>query len=124
MPEAYHGNLYLEVVSRTFKVVVRAGMRLTQLRLIQGKTSDIDDDTLAKLSKTEQLVYSDDESPAAPNIAGGLRMSVDLEGNGSKIIAYEAKKESPTIDLANINHYEAKDFWDVIEGPQDRKSVV
>ncbi len=124
VPEAYHGNLYLEVVSRTFPIVVKAGMRLTQLRLIQGKTSNIDDDTLTKVSKTEQLVYGDDESPVTANIAGGLRMTVDLQGNESKIIAYEAKKEAPPIDLAQINYYEIKDFWDAIEGPRPNGIIL
>lgn len=124
VPEAYHGNLYLEVVSRTFPIVVRAGMRLTQLRLIQGKTSDIDDETLTKVSKTEQLVYGNDESPVSANIRGGLRMTVDLQGNGSKIIAYEAKKDAPPIDLAKINHYEIKDYWDAIEGPRPNGIIL
>src|ERR1039458_1807297 len=117
VPEAYHGSLYLEVVSRTFRIVVRAGMKLTQLRLIQGKPIDVTDEMLSKLSKTEQLVYADDENPLEAKISGGLRMSVDLQGNGSNIIAYRAKGDSPVIDLGNINHYEIKDFWDAIEGP-------
>jgi len=124
VPEAYRGSLYLEIVSRTFRVVVRAGMKLTQLRLIQGKPIDITDEMLSKLSKTEQLVYADDETPIEPKIAGGLRMSVDLQGNASKVIAYQAKRDSPVIDLANINHYEIKDFWDVIEGPQPKGLIL
>ena len=124
VPEAYKGALYLEVVSRTFHIVVRSGMRLTQLRLVQGKSSDLDDDALSKMSKNEQLVYLDDETPAVPNIAGGLRMSVDLQGNGSRVIAYYAKKEAPPLDLANINHYEIKDYWDVIEGPQPKGIIL
>jgi dCTP deaminase len=127
VPEAYHGNLYLEIVSRTFKVVVRAGMKLTQLRLIQGKGLDIvgiDDDELSKLSRAENLVYLDDETPAPPHISGGLRMSVDLQGNGSKVIAYRAKRDSPPIDLSNVNHYEIRDFWDAIEGPQQKGIIL
>jgi len=117
VPKGYRGKLYLEVVSLTFPIAVKAGMKLTQLRLIQGKPIDVTDEMLSKLSKTEQLVYMDDENPVEPKILGGLRMSVDLQGNGSNIIAYRAKKDSPVIDLGNINHYEIKDFWDEVEGP-------
>jgi dCTP deaminase len=124
VPEAYHGNLYLEIVSRTFRVAVRAGMKLTQLRLIQGKPIDVSDEMLSKLAKTEQLVHMDDENPVEAKILGGLRMSVDLQGNGSKVIAYRAKSESPVIDLGNINHYEVKDFWDAMEGPQPRGIIL
>jgi dCTP deaminase len=124
VPEAYHGSLYLEVVPRTFPIIVRAGMRLTQLRLIQGKTSDIDDEALIKVAKTEQLVYGEGDNPAVANINGGLRMSVDLRGNGSKIIAYQAKRDTKPIDLANINHYEIKDYWEAIEGPQPKGLIL
>src|SRR5271165_7211684 len=58
VPEAYRGKLYLEVVSRTFSVAVSAGMKLTQLRLVQGKPADVTDKMLSKLSETEQLVYT------------------------------------------------------------------
>jgi dCTP deaminase len=119
----YSGALYLEVVSRTFPIVVRAGMCLTQLRLIQGR-SDVTDNMLTRLSKTEELVYGDDETPLEPQIAGGLRVSVDLQGNGSTVIAYKAKPDAPLIDLANINHYDVDDFWDVIHGPRAKGLIL
>lgn len=124
VPEAYHGRLYLEIVSRTFRIAVTAGMKLTQLRLIQGKPADITDEMLSKLSKTEHLVYTDDEDPAKPNISGGLRISVDLQGNGSNTIAYVARKGAPVIDLGNINHYEIKDFWEEREGPLPKGLIL
>src|SRR5262249_39746456 len=36
VPPGYKGKLYAEVVSRTFTVRIRAGMRLSQLRFVQG----------------------------------------------------------------------------------------
>src|SRR5690606_40091502 len=36
VPAGYHGRLYVEVVPRTFSIVVREGTRLNQLRIFQG----------------------------------------------------------------------------------------
>jgi len=125
VPPNYNGGLYLEVVSRTFHVVVRAGMRLTQLRFIKGKApTEVPDNLLLKLSKKEQLVYGDDDTPLEARIGGGLRMSLDLRGNGAKIIGYEAKPDAPVLDLANINYYEPEEFWTPIEGPLSKGHIL
>jgi len=125
VPPNYNGGLYLEVVSRTFQVVVRAGMRLTQLRFIKGKaTSEVPDNMLLKLSKKEQLVYADDDNPLEARIGGGLRMSLDLQGDGSKIIGYEARDDAPVLDLANINYYDPEKFWIALEGPLIDRGLI
>jgi dCTP deaminase len=113
VPKGYKGNLYLEIVSRTFPIVIRTGMRLNQLRLIKGNPPS-SDGRLAKLAEREPLVYEDDENPTEPRIDRGMRVSVDLQGNGSKIVAYRAKRNAPPIDLANVNYYDIDEFWEVI----------
>src|ERR1035438_8010605 len=42
VPPGYKGKLYAEVVSRTFTVALRAGMRLSQLRFVQGNPRSSD----------------------------------------------------------------------------------
>jgi dCTP deaminase len=118
VPRGYSGPLYLEVVSRTFPVVIRTGMKLNQLRFVRGK-SDVSDNRLIKLAETERLVYEDDENHLEAQIERGLRVSVDLQGSGSRsnVVAYKAKNHTPPIDMENVNHYDIDDFWDVIRGP-------
>jgi dCTP deaminase len=123
VPRGYSGALYLEVVSRTFPVVVRAGMKLTQLRLTRGK-SDVSDNMLLRLAEKEQLVYEDDENALEPQIERGLRVSVDLQGSGSNVVAYRAKNNAPPIDLDNVNHYDIEEFWDVIRGPRPKGLIL
>src|SRR6202047_3728008 len=55
VPAGYKGKLYAEVVSRTFTVAVRAGMRLSQLRFVQG-TPVAGDRTIKGLDQEESLV--------------------------------------------------------------------
>jgi len=114
----YSGPLYLEIVSRTFPIIVRSGMKLNQLRFMRGK-SDVSDSMLTKLAETERLVYEDDENPLEPEIERGLSVSVDLQGTGN-IVAYKAKNHAPPLDLQNVNHYEIDDFWEIIRGPLNK----
>jgi dCTP deaminase len=57
-------------------------------------------------------------------ISEGLRLSVDLMGfEGSEIVGYQAKKNAPPIDLAQIGYYNPGQFWDPLLC-NDQKSVV
>src|SRR5579863_8544887 len=62
VPPGYKGKLYAEVVSRTFTVALRAGMRLSQLRFVQGNPRS-SDSTIRGLDREEPLVYMDEDSP-------------------------------------------------------------
>jgi len=121
VPKGYKGKLYLKIVSGTFPIVVRTGMKLSQLRFIRGNPPSTDG-RLAKLAQREQLLYEDDENPIEPRIKRGVSVSVDLQGTGSNIVAYKAKKNTPAIDLANINHYDIEEFWDAI--PSRPKGLI
>src|ERR1700689_2370492 len=92
VPQGYKGKLYAEVVSRTFTVAIRAGMRLSQLRFVQGSPRS-GDRTIKGLDQEEPLVYMDETSPAKAQFQRGLRITVNLEGSEpGEIIAYKAKR--------------------------------
>src|ERR1700722_13686775 len=114
VPPGYKGKLYAEVVSRTFTVAVRAGMRLSQLRFVQGSPV-AGDRTIKGLDQEESLVYMDDEkSPVKAKLHRGLRITVNLEGaDPGEIIAYKAKRYAPAIELDRINYYPTEEFWEV-----------
>jgi dCTP deaminase len=108
----YKGKLYAEVVSRTFTVALRAGMRLSQLRFVQGNPVS-GDRTIKELNQDEPLVYMDDDNPGKPRLHRGLRVTVNLEGaEPGEIIAYRAKRYAPVIDLDRINFYSTDEFWE------------
>ncbi len=114
VPAGYKGKLYAEVVSRTFTVAVRAGMRLSQLRFVQGSPV-AGDRTIKGLDQEESLVYMDDEdSPVKARLHRGLRITVNLEGTEpGEIIAYKAKRYAPAIELDRIDYYPTEEFWEV-----------
>jgi len=124
----YKGKLYAEIASRTFSVIVRAGMTLNQLRFISGHPKPSDRATAALersvWERDEALVYGD-EGPAKARIDNqSLILSVNLHGAPSEVVAYRAKKNAPVIDLANLNHYEPEDFWDAMLDPGKKGLIL
>jgi dCTP deaminase len=114
----YHGGLYLEIVPRTFSILVRAGTRMNQLRLIRG-TPLSSDALLSALHERDTLVYGSDDAPTDPMISEGLWISVDLAGSDDQsIIGYRALPNAPLVDLDRIAAYDPSDFWEPIERPK------
>jgi dCTP deaminase len=123
VPRGYSGKLYIEIISQSFPIIIQAGMKLNQLRFGRGRFAATGDDRLRALHQDDRLFDSNDEISRA-NIDRGLRITVDLEGNGSDIVAYQAKKFSSPIDLGKINHYDAADFWSPIYRNPKRAFVL
>ncbi len=113
VPPGYKGKLYAEIVSRTFTVGIRAGMRLSQLRFVRGNP-DTRDSMIKKLDREETLVYMDEDSPVKALLDRGLRITINLEAiEKGEVIAYKAKRNAPVIELDKINHYSPEEFWEL-----------
>lgn len=111
LPPGYKGKLYAEIVPRTFTVGIRAGMKLSQLRFVQGH-ADSQDKDIKKLDQEQTLVYMDEDSPVKAKLDRGLRITVNLEGEEGEIIAYKARPNAPVIELDRVNHYSPEEFWE------------
>jgi dCTP deaminase len=110
----YKGPLYAEIVPGTFTVAVKAGMRLSQLRFMRGKSRLASDAGLSKLDRISQLVYSESEDQAKADIDRGLRFTLNLEADDERtVVAYRAKRTTPVIELDRIGYYDPREFWDV-----------
>lgn len=111
----YQGQLYLEVVPRSFTVRVQELLSLNQLRLATGNPR-LSDEELRELHGHDPLLYVDSEAVSAEklNVSDGLFLSVDLSGDRDDIVGYRAKKNSQRIDLSNVRHYHWADFWEPV----------
>lgn len=127
VPEGYKGKLYLEIVPRTFSILVRQGTRMNQLRFIRGSPLS-SDAQLSKLHKDEILVYLENETKEFPGdalIYNGLWVSIDLQqGDGSEIVGYKAKKHAPLINLNKIDYYDPSEFWEPIVRPKMKQIIL
>ena len=107
----YHGPLFAEICPRSFSVLVRPGMRLNQMRLLQGQTA-LDDAALTRLHAASPLVN------LPPVIDGGLGFSVDLAPASGTLVGYRAKPHAGVIDLDRIDHYPVAAFWEPVHAEQ------
>ncbi len=124
VPEGYRGKLYVEVVPRTFSILVREGIKLNQLRFVRGQSCDETDTKLGKLDAKEPLVYSENDVPWQAKISKGLCISIDLQGNeGSDIVGYKTRRHTPLIDLSKIDYYDPLEFWEPIKRSK-KKSII
>ncbi|QJD17639.1 2'-deoxycytidine 5'-triphosphate deaminase [Paracoccus sanguinis] len=113
LPEGYDGPLYAEICPRSFSVLVRPGMRLSQMRLRQGQAV-LDDAGLTALHAADPLV------DGTPLIDAGLGFSVDLRPAEGDLVGYRARPHSGVIDLDRIGAYDARDFWDELRTTEGR----
>jgi len=120
----YRGKLFAEIVSRTFSIRARTGMKLNQLRFIRGNPPS-HDGPLAELDERENLVYEEDEGPVKAKIDRGLRISVRLNAEGeTDLVAFRAKKHAPVIDLGVRDFYDPREYWDAVYSVQGRGIVL
>ena len=141
--KGYAGDLYVEIVPRTFPIIVTAGTKLNQLRFIRGNPVSTDG-ILEQLAEKERLVYYENgDGPAEAVIERGLknlvarqggdqqaiidrglRTTTDFEGSAESIVAYKAKRHCPPVDLSKVRAYDAADFWVPIYSPRSRRVVL
>ncbi len=120
----YRGRLFAEIVSRTFTLHVRKGMKLNQLRFIRGNPPS-HDGPLAELDEKENLVYEDQEGPVKAKIDKGLRISVRLNAEGeTDLVAFRAKKHAPVIDLGARDFYDPREYWDAVYSVPGRGIIL
>jgi dCTP deaminase len=146
VPTGYRGDLYVEIVSRTFPIVVGAGTKLNQLRFVRGGPPS-GDGVLEQLAQREQLVYYDNgdgpaealiergldklvpqrhaDAPAQAIIDRGLRTTTDLEGTGkSSIVAYKARRNCAPVDLSKVGAYDVAEFWEPIASAKSGRLIL
>ena len=121
VPQGYRGPLYAEIMPRTFPVIVRPGLSLSQIRFIRGRV-ELSDSEMRKVNKEQKLIYLDDEHSAAANVRDGVELSVSLRGDGVReVVAYRGKKNARLVDLSRVGEYEIGEFWEEIRDcPGDR----
>ncbi len=126
VPKGYKGKLYVQVVSRTFPIILSAGAKLNQLRFVRGNPPAATDNALERYERTEGLVYYENgQAPAKAILDAGLLMSIDLMGSGpSSVVAYKAKRNCRAVDLSKAGAHDAAQFWEAIVAPASRRLVL
>lgn len=113
--KGYRGSLYLEVVPRSFAVMVQTGLSLNQLRLARGDIT-VSDTELRTVHRSSPLLYRDGVALDRRDVRayGGLWLSLDLARREGAIAGYRAKPNSGLIDMSLEDHYDSAAYWDVV----------
>lgn len=118
--EGYRGKLYVEVVPRSFSIVVKTGTRLNQLRFSRTRgeaPKPISSADWRQLVDEGQVIDASDSGKKKAPIekSGELPFTIDLKGSGKDgaLIGWRAKKHTKRIDL-ECRDYDPRDFWDPI----------
>jgi len=122
----YQGQLYLEVVPKSFSIKVRTGQRLNQLRIRHGLEL-VPDQDLLRIHASDPLLFDENIKPISMQqikVNKGLFMSVQLKGKKGEVIGYKAKKHNNFIDLENIGHYDVDEFWEPIYATSESTFIL
>ena len=106
IPAGYAGPLYAEICPRSFSVLARTGVALSQMRLAEGDAA-LDDEALTELNAAQPLL----DRPV--RMDGGLPFSVDMTPNENGIAGWRARPHSGVIDL-DRRDYDPADFWEPV----------
>lgn len=117
-------NLYLEVVSSSFPVLIRPGLALNQVRFYEGEGC-ISDSEIRKLHKANPLVRDQKGKPLSLEsliLDNGLYLRVDLDFD---IVGYSTVTNpiSP-LDLSKVKGNKKDDFWKEIKKPSDKRLIM
>lgn len=121
VPPGYTGQLYLEIVPRSFPVRVQTGLSLCQIRFSVGQAS-LSDDELRAEHLRKPLLFDDAGQPIPVDklrLDNGLMMGVatrrdrDLTGP----IGYVARRYTGIVDMAREGGHDGDAFFAPIHEP-------
>jgi dCTP deaminase len=123
VPSGYTGRLYLEVVPRSFAIRVRPGDSMAQIRFQTGDPR-LSQAEVTRLLDTDALLFD-------PNLhvlrakdlppSSSLVLSISLPRR-KETVGYQARKNTPPIDLRGIGQARVSRYWDRIYG--DYKPII
>ena len=123
--EGYNGQLFLEVVSRSFTIKVQTRLSLNQLRLIKGDPACRKGELLQAHGEEPILLAEDGQLNhlLAPTDDNTVALSANLAGDRSGV-GYRAKKNSSLLDLGRESYYSPGDYWEPVYADRTRRLIL
>jgi dCTP deaminase len=121
----YKGPLYVEVVSRTFPLLIRPDMTLVQLRLFDNTSGLVTDEELREVHRTLGLVHDPDSGRKVPMpiTDEGLGLTLDLRGDDNGVVGYRAKRNTEVLDF-DRREQQWQRFWEPVYRDVDHERLV
>jgi dCTP deaminase len=115
VPPGYRGELWIELIPRSFHVIARAGVSLNQAIFFRDRRI-LNQAELLALHRRQPLLCEPDGSPTPDSglFDGRLVMSADLKRD---IVGYVAKRTHHPLRLTAIGGHNAEDFFAPVARP-------
>ena len=111
----YKGPLYLEVVPRSFTILLRAGDRLSQLRLFEGDPIITDAEIENEIGKNIITISPGEKQLFCTNggiVRRGMLFGVNLcERKQEVTIGFVAKPNHFPIEISGTNTHPIREYW-------------
>jgi dCTP deaminase len=121
----YRGPLYVEVVSRTFPLLIRPDMTLVQLRLFDNRSGLVTDEELREVHRDIGLVHDPETGKKVPMpiTDEGLGLTLDLRGDENGVVGYRAKRNTEVLDF-DRREQQWQRFWEPVYRDVDHERLV
>jgi len=129
VPSGYKGEMWLQVIPKSFLVRLSVGERLNQIRLFNCQAR-IGWQEMEAVYDTNKLLFDKDHNfietkdKITREAGNKLVMNIDLEGEGEgSVIGYKNISHDQVLDFGKLGAHEAEDFFEPIYARKD-KSVL
>ncbi|MBA2479724.1 MAG: 2'-deoxycytidine 5'-triphosphate deaminase [Planctomycetes bacterium] len=115
VPSGYDGELWIELIPRSFNIVAQAGVSLNQAIFFRSRRL-LDHEEMRERHARDPLLREPDGSPSPVSslFDGRLIMTADLE---RAIVGFVAKRTHRPLVLSGIGQHESADFFAPVERP-------
>ena len=125
IPAGYRGELFLEIVSRSFTLKISEGVSLSQVRFIRGIPGLSARETLEEHRREALVTLREGEvSLEGADLEEGVPLGVDLLGDAEGIVGYRAKRNSRLLDITNGRTHPREDFWEPVRAERGNRLVL
>lgn len=130
VPSGYAGELWLQVIPKSFLIKLNYGDKLNQLRFFNGEAK-VPRNKIEELYESEKLLFSSSKefisakNKLTKNNGCNVSMNIDLIGNKEgSIVGYKNLLVDQVLDFSKRNYYNSEDFFEPIYSPKDGKLIL
>lgn len=125
VPAGYKGNLWLQMIPRSFLIKLNPGERLNQIRFYNSQAR-IGWQEMREAYESNKLLFDKDSNfieakdKMSKEIGDRLVMNIDLDGEGKgSIVGYKNISKDQVLDFSRLGYHKPDDFFEPIYSPKD-----
>jgi len=124
VPTGYHGSLWMEVIPKSFPILLHPGQRINQMRFFHGdgKLSSLEHRMAFDRYGLLRTIDGTRLAATTENVGRGITMTVDL--TSSDIVGWRSKTTAwSVLDTAKFDH-DPQDFFEPVMKPKSGEIVI